>query len=91
MLNIFYYLGRFCVRIWLSNDLLQHSILLYFKTKLILFKQGAYGPYSPDECISLPVYTSAERDRVVINIDIPCGGSQDQWIQCGAALFLKNQ
>uniref|UniRef100_A0A8C0CTH2 Dynein cytoplasmic 2 heavy chain 1 n=1 Tax=Balaenoptera musculus TaxID=9771 RepID=A0A8C0CTH2_BALMU len=53
--------------------------------------QGAYGPYSPDECISLPVYTSAERDRVVINIDIPCGGSQDQWIQCGAALFLKNQ
>uniref|UniRef100_A0A287A3H7 Dynein cytoplasmic 2 heavy chain 1 n=1 Tax=Sus scrofa TaxID=9823 RepID=A0A287A3H7_PIG len=53
--------------------------------------QDAYGPYSPDECISLPVYTSAERDRVVINIDIPCGGSQDQWIQCGAALFLKNQ
>uniref|UniRef100_A0A8C6BTL0 Dynein cytoplasmic 2 heavy chain 1 n=1 Tax=Monodon monoceros TaxID=40151 RepID=A0A8C6BTL0_MONMO len=53
--------------------------------------QGAYGPYSSDECISLPVYTSAERDHVVINIDIPCGGSQDQWIQCGAALFLKNQ
>ncbi|XP_040316731.1 cytoplasmic dynein 2 heavy chain 1 [Herpailurus yagouaroundi] len=53
--------------------------------------QGAYGPYSPDECISLPVYTSAERDRVVTNIDVPCGGSPDQWIQCGAALFLKNQ
>uniref|UniRef100_A0A671EFV8 Dynein cytoplasmic 2 heavy chain 1 n=1 Tax=Rhinolophus ferrumequinum TaxID=59479 RepID=A0A671EFV8_RHIFE len=53
--------------------------------------QGSYGPYSPDECISLPVYTSAERDRVVTNIDVPCGSSQDQWIQCGAALFLKNQ
>ncbi|GAB5577022.1 cytoplasmic dynein 2 heavy chain 1 isoform X12 [Prionailurus iriomotensis] len=53
--------------------------------------QGAYGPYSPDECISLPVYTSAERDRVVTNIDVPCGGSPDRWIQCGAALFLKNQ
>uniref|UniRef100_A0AC11C6V9 Dynein cytoplasmic 2 heavy chain 1 n=1 Tax=Ovis aries TaxID=9940 RepID=A0AC11C6V9_SHEEP len=53
--------------------------------------QAAYGPYSPDECISLPIYTSAERDRVVININIPCGGNQDQWIQCGAALFLKNQ
>ncbi|XP_034521541.1 LOW QUALITY PROTEIN: cytoplasmic dynein 2 heavy chain 1 [Ailuropoda melanoleuca] len=52
--------------------------------------QGAYGPYSPNECISLPVYTSAERDRVVANIDVPCGGNQDQWIQCGAALFLKN-
>uniref|UniRef100_A0A673TLY6 Dynein cytoplasmic 2 heavy chain 1 n=1 Tax=Suricata suricatta TaxID=37032 RepID=A0A673TLY6_SURSU len=53
--------------------------------------QGAYGPYSPEECISLPVYTSAERDRVVTNIDVPCGGSPDQWVQCGAALFLKNQ
>ncbi|KAI2562559.1 DYNC2H1 isoform 8, partial [Pan troglodytes] len=53
--------------------------------------QDACGPYSPDECISLPVYTSAERDRVVTNIDVPCGGNQDQWIQCGAALFLKNQ
>ncbi|XP_068037518.1 cytoplasmic dynein 2 heavy chain 1 isoform X5 [Anomalospiza imberbis] len=53
--------------------------------------QDAYGPYSPEECISLPVYTSVERDRVVTNIDIPCGGNQDQWIQCGAALFLKNQ
>lgn len=53
--------------------------------------QGAYGPYSPDECVSLPVYTSAERDRVVANIDVPCGGNQDRWVQCGAALFLKNQ
>ncbi|XP_023565248.1 cytoplasmic dynein 2 heavy chain 1 [Octodon degus] len=53
--------------------------------------QGAYGPYSPEECISLPVYTSAERERVVTNIDVPCGSDQDQWIQCGAALFLRTQ
>ncbi|KAK2517344.1 Dync2h1 [Columba guinea] len=53
--------------------------------------QDAYGPYSPEECISLPVYASMERDRVVTNIDVPCGGNQEQWIQCGAALFLKNQ
>ncbi|XP_068004360.1 cytoplasmic dynein 2 heavy chain 1 [Melanerpes formicivorus] len=53
--------------------------------------QDAYGPYSPEECISLPVYTSVERDRVVINIDVPCGENKDQWIQCGAALFLTNQ
>ncbi|XP_043547742.1 cytoplasmic dynein 2 heavy chain 1 isoform X2 [Chiloscyllium plagiosum] len=53
--------------------------------------QNADGPYSPEECISLPVYTSAERDQVVINIDVPCGVNQDQWIQSGAALFLKNQ
>ncbi|XP_038617598.1 cytoplasmic dynein 2 heavy chain 1 [Tachyglossus aculeatus] len=53
--------------------------------------QDAYGPYSPEECISLPVYTSAEREQVVTNMDVPCGGHPDQWIQCGAALFLKNQ
>ncbi|XP_018422828.1 PREDICTED: cytoplasmic dynein 2 heavy chain 1 [Nanorana parkeri] len=53
--------------------------------------QNTLAIYSPEECISLPVYTSAERDRVVTNIDVPCGGSQNQWIQCGAALFLKNQ
>ncbi|XP_043928516.1 cytoplasmic dynein 2 heavy chain 1 isoform X1 [Protopterus annectens] len=52
--------------------------------------QNASGPYSPYDCISLPLYTSAERDRLVTNINIPCGGNQDQWIQCGAALFLKN-
>lgn len=53
--------------------------------------QNASGPYSPEECIPLPVYTSAERVRVVTNIDVPCGGNPDQWIQCGAALFLKQQ
>nr|DBA32514.1 TPA: hypothetical protein GDO54_000298 [Pyxicephalus adspersus] len=53
--------------------------------------QNSHGIYFPEECISLPVYTSAERDRVVTNIDVPCGGNQNRWIQCGAALFLKNQ
>ncbi|XP_068122972.1 cytoplasmic dynein 2 heavy chain 1 isoform X2 [Hyperolius riggenbachi] len=53
--------------------------------------QQSSGIYFPEDCISLPVYTSAERERVVTNIDVPCGGSQDKWIQCGAALFLKNQ
>ncbi|XP_053561557.1 cytoplasmic dynein 2 heavy chain 1 [Bombina bombina] len=53
--------------------------------------QQSGGTYSPGECISLPVYTSAERDRVVTNIDVPCGENQNRWIQCGAALFLKTQ
>uniref|UniRef100_A0A8C5PP60 Cytoplasmic dynein 2 heavy chain 1 n=1 Tax=Leptobrachium leishanense TaxID=445787 RepID=A0A8C5PP60_9ANUR len=53
--------------------------------------QQSPSMYFPDECISLPVYTSAERDRVVTNIDVPCGRNKNQWIQCGAALFLKNQ
>ncbi|MBN3304013.1 DYHC2 protein, partial [Amia calva] len=53
--------------------------------------QGASGSHPAEESISLPVYTSAERARVVTNIDVPCGGSPDQWIQSGAALFLKQQ
>ncbi|PAA68244.1 hypothetical protein BOX15_Mlig013490g1 [Macrostomum lignano] len=48
--------------------------------------------YSPDQCISLPVYYDQNRDRVVARLDLPCNsGTQDQWIQCGAALFLKPQ
>ncbi|XP_028817493.1 cytoplasmic dynein 2 heavy chain 1 isoform X3 [Denticeps clupeoides] len=53
--------------------------------------QSAGGSYALEECISLPVYTSAERVRVVTSIDLPCNGNPDQWIQCGAALFLKQQ
>ncbi|MXQ96699.1 hypothetical protein E5288_WYG013272 [Bos mutus] len=92
------------VKVWLWQTWAASSLLLDWqccqtqraKSSLLpwqirLIKHAAYGPYSPDECISLPVYTSAERDRVVINVSIPCGGNQDQWIQCGAALFLKNQ
>ncbi|KAG9335283.1 hypothetical protein JZ751_005463 [Albula glossodonta] len=52
---------------------------------------SASGCYPPEECISLPVYTSAERVRLVTNIEVPCGGNSDQWVQCGAALFLKQQ
>ncbi|XP_072546992.1 cytoplasmic dynein 2 heavy chain 1 isoform X2 [Salminus brasiliensis] len=53
--------------------------------------QGVTGSYAPEECVWLPVYTSAERVRVVTNVQLPCGGNPDQWIQSGAALFLKQQ
>ncbi|XP_065136472.1 cytoplasmic dynein 2 heavy chain 1 [Paramisgurnus dabryanus] len=51
----------------------------------------ALGSYSPDECISLPVYSSSERPRVVTSVQLPCAGAHDTWIQSGAALFLKLQ
>ncbi|XP_033122293.1 cytoplasmic dynein 2 heavy chain 1-like, partial [Anneissia japonica] len=47
-------------------------------------------PYSPSECISLPVYFSAEREKIVTKLTLPCGGNQELWIQTGAALFLKS-
>uniref|UniRef100_A0A9J7YQK8 Cytoplasmic dynein 2 heavy chain 1 n=1 Tax=Cyprinus carpio carpio TaxID=630221 RepID=A0A9J7YQK8_CYPCA len=53
--------------------------------------QSAVGSYSPDECISLPVYSSAERQCVVTSVQLPCAGDHDTWIQSGAALFLKQQ
>ncbi|XP_053095782.1 cytoplasmic dynein 2 heavy chain 1 isoform X3 [Pangasianodon hypophthalmus] len=53
--------------------------------------QNSPGCYSPEECVLLPVYASAERVCVVTHIDVPCGGNQEQWIQSGAALFLKQQ
>ncbi|XP_028975291.2 cytoplasmic dynein 2 heavy chain 1 isoform X3 [Esox lucius] len=53
--------------------------------------QNSQISYSPEEVISLPVYTSSERVRVVGHVTLPCGGNSDQWIQSGAALFLKQQ
>ncbi|XP_035681617.1 cytoplasmic dynein 2 heavy chain 1-like [Branchiostoma floridae] len=48
-------------------------------------------PYPEEEVIQLPLYFSADRDRIVNQVKVPCGGNQDQWVQCGAALFLKSQ
>ncbi|XP_052360063.1 cytoplasmic dynein 2 heavy chain 1 isoform X2 [Oncorhynchus keta] len=53
--------------------------------------QCSSGSYGPEEVISLPVYTSSERVSVVTHVTLPCGGNPDQWIQNGAALFLKQQ
>ncbi|XP_029374274.1 cytoplasmic dynein 2 heavy chain 1 isoform X3 [Echeneis naucrates] len=45
----------------------------------------------PEESIWLPLYTSSERVKVVTHICLPCGVNLNQWIQAGAALFLKQQ
>ncbi|KAM4627347.1 cytoplasmic dynein 2 heavy chain 1 [Polymixia lowei] len=44
-----------------------------------------------DESIWLPLYTSSERVKVVTQVSLPCGANPSQWIQTGAALFLKQQ
>lgn len=48
-------------------------------------------PYPENECISIPIYYSADRDKTVTCFNMPCGGNQSRWTQCGAALFLKSQ
>lgn len=54
------------------------------------------SPYPEGECLSLPIYFSSDRDKLVACLDVPCGlagagDCQAQWVQTGAALFLKNQ
>ncbi|XP_054724974.1 LOW QUALITY PROTEIN: cytoplasmic dynein 2 heavy chain 1-like [Uloborus diversus] len=46
--------------------------------------------YREDEMISMPIYFTSDRERIVTCISLPCGGEQDRWVQSGAALFLKN-
>ncbi|XP_076467409.1 LOW QUALITY PROTEIN: cytoplasmic dynein 2 heavy chain 1-like [Babylonia areolata] len=48
-------------------------------------------PYGSEDTISLPIYFDITRERIVSHLKVPCGGSMNQWLQCGAALFLKSQ
>ncbi|EDO38992.1 predicted protein [Nematostella vectensis] len=48
-------------------------------------------PYPESECISVPIYYNSDRDSIVTCFNMPCGGNQNYWLQCGAALFLKSQ
>lgn len=44
------------------------------------------------ESISLPLYYSSDRDRVVTYLDVPCIGTEpSQWLLCGAAIFLRSK
>ncbi|XP_033632471.1 cytoplasmic dynein 2 heavy chain 1-like isoform X2 [Asterias rubens] len=52
--------------------------------------KDAGEPYNSQDSISLPVYYSADREKIVTHLTVPCGGDQDHWVQTGAALFLKS-
>ncbi|KAK7096855.1 hypothetical protein V1264_003902 [Littorina saxatilis] len=52
--------------------------------------KDAQDPYSGEETISLPIYFDITRERIVSRLEVPCGGNINQWLQCGAALFLKS-
>ncbi|KAM9359311.1 cytoplasmic dynein 2 heavy chain 1 isoform 6-T6 [Symphorus nematophorus] len=53
--------------------------------------RSAADSAASEESIWLPLYTSSERVKVVTHICLPCGANPNQWIQTGAALFLKQQ
>ncbi|XP_032366297.1 cytoplasmic dynein 2 heavy chain 1 [Etheostoma spectabile] len=54
-------------------------------------QNSAADSTASEESIWLPLYTSSERVKVVTHICLPCGVNPNQWIQTGAALFLKQQ
>ncbi|KAM4566457.1 cytoplasmic dynein 2 heavy chain 1 isoform 3-T3 [Odontesthes bonariensis] len=54
-------------------------------------QSSAADPAASEESIWLPLYTSSERVKVVTHVSLPCGANPNQWIQTGAALFLKQQ
>ncbi|KAM9852784.1 cytoplasmic dynein 2 heavy chain 1 isoform 4-T4 [Aulostomus maculatus] len=54
-------------------------------------QNSAADAAASDESICLPLYTSSERVKVVTHVRLPCGANSNQWIQTGAALFLKQQ
>ncbi|EEC18129.1 cytoplasmic dynein heavy chain, putative [Ixodes scapularis] len=48
------------------------------------------APYPEAGSILLPLYSGVEREKVVATLSLPCDGDRNQWLQCGAALFLKS-
>uniref|UniRef100_A0A671UTN4 Cytoplasmic dynein 2 heavy chain 1 n=1 Tax=Sparus aurata TaxID=8175 RepID=A0A671UTN4_SPAAU len=54
-------------------------------------QNSAADSTASEESIWLPLYTNSERVKVVTHICLPCGANPNQWIQTGAALFLKQQ
>ncbi|XP_068440329.1 cytoplasmic dynein 2 heavy chain 1 isoform X1 [Clinocottus analis] len=54
-------------------------------------RNSAADSAASEESIWLPLYMSSERVKLVTHICLPCGANPNQWIQTGAALFLKQQ
>eukprot|EP00117_Sycon_ciliatum_P036543 scpid1236/ scgid27488/ Cytoplasmic dynein 2 heavy chain 1; Dynein heavy chain isotype 1B len=52
-------------------------------------QKSAEDPYPTKDCLALPLYFTADRQRLVTRINVPCVGKPEKWVQCGAALFLK--
>lgn len=69
-----------------------HKFVVVFSSKddfdIVFLKDIAQN--ESRDSISLPVYFSSNREKIVTRLNVPCGPEKDKWLQCGAALFLKN-
>lgn len=46
-------------------------------------------PYDEKRVISLPVYFSNNREKIVTKLDVPCDGDHNKWLQMGAAIIMR--
>ena len=46
-------------------------------------------PYDVDDTVALPLYCDTRRERLLLELDIPCKGDPNKVIMSSAALFLK--
>ena len=46
-------------------------------------------PYPPDRSALLPLYLDPEREILLGEIRLPCSGTEAEWLQAGAAMFLS--
>ena len=46
--------------------------------------------YSADKSTLLPLYLDPEREALLAELRLPCTGTESQWLQAGAALFLSS-
>ena len=51
---------------------------------------GEYLVYSADKSTLLPLYLDPEREALLAELRLPCTGTESQWLQAGAALFLSS-
>jgi len=47
------------------------------------------GTQQSSEVISVPLYWSRERERLLAMVELPSGGEENKWLQAGVVLFLK--
>ncbi len=41
------------------------------------------------QVISVPLYWSRSRERLLAMLDLPSGGEDDRWLQAGVCLFIR--
>mmetsp|Transcript_8125 Transcript_8125/g.10764 ORF Transcript_8125/g.10764 Transcript_8125/m.10764 type:complete len:2280 (+) Transcript_8125:2-6841(+) len=51
-------------------------------------KSDDEDPYTPDEALSVPLYYSLSREKMLVEISMPYNDEEEKWILSGTALFL---